>query len=224
MSDMTKYNLNEYLKSNYSYTQKTITEISKSDNGKGSLVECDKKMYCFDDISSDIYSNDKPASADGIIVVSNNVYLVEFKTGFKQTITKKNYDPKKMICPRYELKCSKIKKDCPEYKLPKIKNMICSKTGNKCFKSVNYCEDYGKQFLDLQKKKKDELYQSIRIKAIESYITLEKEIFSQCQKFEKSLSLNLIIVIDGNGDDANMAILDDLSGKKKHDKENEYIN
>lgn len=224
---MTNHNLSDYLKSKYSFSQKTITEISKSDNGKGSLVECDKKMYCFDDISTDIYSKDKPASMDGIIVIGKEIFLVEFKSGFRQLITKKNYDPQRMICPRYESKCSKTKKKCSDFEIPKLKEKKCRETGKICFKSVNYCEDYGKQFLNLKEKEKNELYQSIRMKAIESYITLEKEIFPLCAESKKSLKLNLVIVIDGNGDDANVYMIEDLSGKETlrqiSDKENDFF-
>lgn len=222
---MTNHNLSDYLKLKYSHTQKTITEISKSDNGKGSLVVCDKMMYCFDDISSDIYSNDKPASMDGVKVIGKEIFLVEFKSGFRQLISKKNYDPTIMTCPRYELKCSKINnKECADFKVLEVKKTICSKTGSECIKALDYCFDYGDLFLKKQISNKEELKQNIRMKVIESFITLEKEIFPKCQLLPHKCKLNLIVVIDGNGDDTNVAILEDLSCKKVDDKENDFIN
>lgn len=222
---MTNHDLSEYLKSKYSYTQKTITEISKSDNGKDSLVECDKKMYCFDDISSDIYSNNKPASMDGIQVIGKEIFLVEFKSGFRHRISKKNYDPTLMTCPRFKAECSKINNEkCSEFEVLGVKETICSKTGDKCIKALDYCFDYGNLFLKKQISNKEELKQNIRMKVIETFITLEKEIFPKCQLLAHKCKLNLIVVIDGNGDNENVAILEDLSCKKVDDKENDFIN
>ena len=62
------------------------------------------------------------------------------------------------------------------------------------------------------------------MKVIETFITLEKEIFPKCQLLAHKCKLNLIVVIDGNGDDANVAILEELSCKKVDDKENDFIN
>ncbi len=222
---MTNHNLSDYLESKYSDTQKTITEISKPDNGKVSLVNCNKKMYCFDDISGSIYSNGKPTSIDGVKVIGKDIFLVEFKSGFRQNITKNNFDVTKMTCPRFESKCSEVNgEECSEFKILDVKETICRKTGSKCYKSVDYCTDYGNLFLKMQIANKEELRQNIRMKVIETYITLEKEIFPKCNLLDNECKLNLIIVIDGNGDDANVAILEDLSGKKVDDTENDFIN
>ncbi len=222
---MTNHNLSDYLESNYSATKKTITEISKSDNGAVSLVNCNKQMYCFDDISECIYSNDKPASIDGLNVIGTDIFLVEFKSGFRQKISKNNFDITKMKCPRFESNCSEINEEiCSQFKTMEAEEMECIKTGKKCYKSLNYCTEYGKLFLDIQKSKKEELKRNIRMKVIETYITLEKEIFPQCSLLANKYTLNLIIVIDGNGNDTDLSILDDLSGKKIVDKGNDFIN
>lgn len=180
-------NLGEYIESNYAFTKKTITEISSNDNGK-SLVKSDKEIYCFDDISGAIYPNDKPTSVDGLLVMEKTIYFIEFKSGFKQNITKQNFDSQKMGCPRDGV----------------------------------YCKDYAELFFKKQKSDKKELKQNIRMKAIETYVTVEKCIFPQCEETSKQYKLNLIVVIDGKGDDENLSILNDLSGKSGDDEINDF--
>lgn len=65
----------------------------------------------------------------------------------------------------------------------------------KCRKTNQLCEEYKKLFFDNQERKIKELIASIRMKAIESYITLEKHILPECQDTEPLL-IKLIIVID----------------------------
>lgn len=168
-------------------TQKTITEISSNDNGKP-LIKSDKKIYCFDDISESIYPNNKPTSVDGLIVKEKTIYLIEFKSGFKQKITRQNFDSEKMSCPR----------------------------------DKTFCSDYADLFFDKRDSDKKELKQNIRMKAIETYITLEKHLFPKCETTSKRYKLNLIVVIDGNGDDENLSILNDLSEKSGNDKVNDF--
>ncbi len=52
--------------------KKTITEISKSGTSKA-LVESSKEIFCFDDISRDLYKRKDclPTSADGMIITDN---------------------------------------------------------------------------------------------------------------------------------------------------------
>ena len=64
---------------------------------------------------------------------------------------------------------------------------------------------------------------SIRTKAIESYILLEKQIFPLCgeQSENRCTSLHLIVVIDEEASSAEEAILADLA-KSKTSKQNSY--
>ena len=143
--DILKYAQEHWL-SNSGY-KKTITEISKSGTSKA-LVESSKEIFCFDDISRDLYKRKDclPTSADGIIITDNKkIYLVEFKSGFKKIITKQNWNDEKAMC---EL----INQTCPNYKNLFLKN---------------------------QDMETEQLIDSIRDKAVESYITLEKRIFPQ---------------------------------------------
>ena len=68
--------------------KKTITEISKSGTSKA-LVESSKEIFCFDDISRDLYKRKDclPTSADGMIITDNRkIYLVEFRQGNSPTV------------------------------------------------------------------------------------------------------------------------------------------
>ena len=164
--------------------KKTITEISKSGTSKA-LVESSKEIFCFDDISRDLYKRKDclPTSADGIIITDNKkIYLVEFKSGFKKKITKNNLDKEKASC---------------EYK-------------------NGLCNDYWNLFFRHQKRETRQLIDSIREKAIESYITLEKRLFPQCSDLmsAKKYELIFIVVIDEDGLDNMESALGELSLKE----------
>lgn len=140
---------------------KPLSEISKPDNKKPPLVDRHEKIYCFDCISEKLYEKDKPCSVDGLFFYKNKAYFVEFKTGFKKKITRKNYNEEKAMCP--------------ENKHP--------------------CKFYRDLFFKNQDKETEELKTSIKFKAIESYITLEKQILPCCQEGGKC-ELVLLVVVD----------------------------
>lgn len=140
---------------------KPLCEISKSDNKNLPLVDRHEKIYCFDYISEQIYEKEKPCSVDGLFFNKNTAYFVEFKTGFKKKITRKNYDEEKAKCPTHK----------------------------------HPCKDYGDLFFKNQNKETEELKSSIKFKAIESYITLEKQILPCCQE-EGKCKLVLLVVVD----------------------------
>lgn len=95
---MTQKNLEAYILSIWGAPQKTVSEISASNNAK-SLVASEQKMYCFDDICKDIFgAQSLPASADGLVFRPKYIELVEFKSGFKEKISKANFDLEKAKC------------------------------------------------------------------------------------------------------------------------------
>ena len=77
-----------------------------------------------------------------------------------------------------------------------------------------YCEDYWKLFFKNQKKENDELVASIRTKAIESYITLEKHVFPLCRDSDGQKRLRYVAVIDADSVDGIEDTLADLAGGK----------
>lgn len=158
---MVAIDMNMYAEENWSDYKKSVTDISKSRNF--SLVENDMELYCFDDICSNLYDKDKkPTSADALIIDGKNIELVEFKSGFKNKITKENFNTER----------------------------------GKCQKAGEICEDYWELFFDKRKKEVNELILSIRIKAVESYITLEKIIFPCCRLSDELMCLQFWVVID----------------------------
>lgn len=64
-----------------------------------------------------------------------------------------------------------------------------------CPKNGAFCQDYKDWFFEKQEKETEELKSSIKFKAIESYITLEKEILPLCEDAPK-IKLVLLVVID----------------------------
>lgn len=192
---MTSKDIFQYAQKNWNRHKKTISVISetgKMDNQGNpiSLVKSDLMIYCFDDISENIYQvkrKDKTASVDGMIITNEVVYLVEFKSGFKRKITKENFDKTKMICD----------------------------------KTKEFCESYANLFFEKSTKEIEELKTNIRLKTIESYWTFEKEVFPSCQELQPPKSnyrIEMIVVIDGNSDDAMLAALAELSKGSKTDK------
>lgn len=177
---MVAIDISTFAEENWSECKKSVTNLSKSKDG--SLVENDIELYCFDDICANLYDkNKKPTSADAFIINGKNIELVEFKSGFKNKITKKNFDRERGKCPETE----------------------------------KICEDYWKLFAEKRKKEVDELILNIRIKAVESYITLEKHIFPSCPPSEIPMSLKFLVVIDEDGVDGMEDTLAELAGTKK---------
>ena len=183
---MVAIDMNTFAEENWLGYKKSVTDISKSRDS--SLVENDMELYCFDDICSDLYDEDKkPTSADALIINGKNIELVEFKSGFKNKITKENFNTERGKCP----------------------------------KVGEICEDYWKLFFDKRKKELNELILSIRIKTVESYITLEKIIFPCCRSSYEAMSLQFLVVIDEDSVDGMEDTLADLAGVSKV-KDNAY--
>ena len=67
----------------------------------------------------------------------------------------------------------------------------------------------------------NELILSIRIKTVESYITLEKIIFPCCRSSDEAMSLQFLVVIDEDSVDGMEDTLADLAGVSKV-KDNAY--
>lgn len=177
---MVAIDISTFAEENWSECKKSVTNLSKSKDA--SLVENDMELYCFDDICANLYDeNKKPTSADAFIINGKNIELVEFKSGFKNKITKKNFDRERGKCPE----------------------------------TKKICKDYWKLFAEKRKKEVDELILNIRIKAVESYITLEKHIFPSCPPSEIPMSLKFLVVIDEDGVDGMEDTLAELAGAKK---------
>jgi len=159
---MISKDVKSYADSNWGHFLSPITDLSKSETGV-SLVTSPNQLYNFDDISKSLYLPGKaPTSVDGLDVSSAAVKLVEFKSGFKQRITKHNFDPAQGLC----------------------------KDANKL------CEEYWTLFFQNQKTNIQDLISSIRFKAIESYITFEKQVFPHCQDARTLIPIKLVVVID----------------------------
>lgn len=177
---MTSKDLRFYAASSWDKYCASVSEASKNDNGKA-LVESDIYVYNFDNIVRDIFqSSDHPCSADAITFEDNIIRLIEFKSGFRQKITKSTFD---------------------------------SKIGT-CEKSGEVCTDYWGIFWENQDRKIAQLIDSIRLKAIESYIILEKKIFPCCKNTDSRNKISLTVVIDEDGADGIEAVLADAAGKE----------
>lgn len=83
-----------------------------------------------------------------------------------------------------------------------------------CQHTHEICGSYWDLFFENQKRKLRELISSVRLKAIESYVTLEKCIFPLCRELHgaRYLRLKLIVVIDEDGVDAMEDTLAELAG------------
>jgi hypothetical protein len=169
-----------YAISNWGDFLSPVTELSKSDNGV-SLVHSSVELYNFDGICKSLFAQGKlPTSADGLDFNGRTMELVEYKSGFKQRITKHNFDPAKGRCPDPDV------------------NRVC--------------EDYWKLFFKNQQTNISELISSIRNKAVESYVTLEKQVFPRCQDAGRPMQLKLIVVIDEDEIDSMEDTYSELAG------------
>lgn len=178
---MIKENLKQYAEENWAQYKKTISCITQSGDQKGSLVESEHTLYCFDDITAFLFQKqDKPASVDGIAFYRSATRLIEFKAGYHDIIDDKHYDPQKAMCEETQKECLELK--------PLLKK--------------------------IRKKEKSELIDSIRLKAIESYITLEKQILPKCIPQEKKTTVEFWVVTDEEPTDTMKDIYESVSGSK----------
>lgn len=82
-----------------------------------------------------------------------------------------------------------------------------------CEAGEQVCAQYWELFFKEQDKEIAELISSIRFKAIESYITLEKHIIPKCQQSNVHIPLKFVVVIDEDDIDNMEDILAGLAGK-----------
>lgn len=168
----------DYAQTNWSDYYKTVTEISINKKTQQPLVKSDFRMYDFDDIVKNLFPQNTPTSADGLILIPRKTILVEFKSGFFKKITKGNFKSDKAICEHL--------------------NAICS--------------SYWELFFKKQKLETQELIDSLKLKAVESYTIVEKHIAPICSG-STVCHISLIVVIDCNSDDGIEDTLAELSGK-----------
>lgn len=81
------------------------------------------------------------------------------------------------------------------------------------------CEGYRKLFFKNQDNETKIIQDSIKTKALETYITLEKQIIPQCEESSKKMNLYLYIVIDEDPIEEMTDILSDLSTRKSARKD-----
>lgn len=168
---MTSKDLQGFAASNWAPFRASITDISKINGTCDSLISSEIVIYDFDKICKSLFRQEMcPTSADGLTITQNSVVLIEFKSGFKQKITKNNFDNEISVCEH---------------------------TGESC-------EKYWSLFFKNQSRERKELLSSLRFKAIESYVTLEKHIYPSCPEMEsnKSVPVKFIVVIDEDGTDS----------------------
>lgn len=79
-----------------------------------------------------------------------------------------------------------------------------------CAGGISICEDYWKKFFECQKKETKLLKNSLYMKAIESYVALEKQVFPKCEEL-KNQRIVFIAVIDEDGIAHSLNILEGLS-------------
>lgn len=162
-----------------------ISVLSKSDNVKRPLINSTAKIYNFDSIVKSLFNgNSSPASVDGLYFSKNGngLVFIEFKTGFNQRITRDTFDINKCKCPHTD------------------------KTNQ-----VN-CKDYGKILLENQNLKFAELLDSLKLKAVESYLVLEK-LFYGTEKTLIEIPIKMIVVVDVNVLETEENALADLAAK-----------
>lgn len=85
----------------------------------------------------------------------------------------------------------------------------------KCEDTDRVCKKYWRLFFNEQKKERSELISSIRLKAIESYITLEKHILPKCQQNDGLCPLIFTVVIDEDAVEVMEDTLAEVAGAKE---------
>lgn len=82
-----------------------------------------------------------------------------------------------------------------------------------CYRDQSVCDEFEKMYTNRRKKETDELKSSVRFKAVESYITFEKQILPLCNDVLQKNKIVLIVVIDEDGIDQAQSHLWDVCEK-----------
>lgn len=83
----------------------------------------------------------------------------------------------------------------------------------RCEDGNKICTKYWDLFFKEQGKEIAELISSIRFKAIESYITLEKHIFPKCRQADEQIPLKFVVIIDEDAVEGMEDTLAELAGE-----------
>ena len=105
------YDIEEYFSTT---PTKTFSELSDGSNGP--LVDSTKKAIYYDDIVKDYCRKITIKSVDSILIKDDNIYFIEFKTGFKQKINKCNFDRNKWYCEDKKAICEENMNRFVQYK------------------------------------------------------------------------------------------------------------
>lgn len=181
---MISKNIFEYLQRCYPSDMKTITELSKRSDSGKSLVCSESKLYDFDKISQGFF--DASCCPASIDAIFATMEEVVF-VEFKSGFKKT------------------VKKDSLNSEKAKCKEVT----------SKEYvCTDYWDLFFKNQKNETTILIDSLKLKAVESYFTLEKKVFSNCVELEsgRKIPIKYYVVIDEDGIDVMEDTLGALSG------------
>lgn len=84
----------------------------------------------------------------------------------------------------------------------------------RCEATQTVCKVYWNLFFKEQEKETSELIASIRLKALESYLTLEKQLLPHCQDALEPIPVVFTAVIDGDAVENMMDTLAQVSGKR----------
>ena len=181
-------NVMEKAKMLWSEFLEPISKISENDNTHVALVDHQFIMYNFDKITKNLYNNKAcPTSADALFINDKEIEFIEFKSGFKQKITKNKLRDTKAKCDEY-------------FKM----------TGH-----LHVCKTFWELFFKNQNRERKILIESIRLKSIESYMSLEKKVLNTCDDLnnQKKIKVKFTIVIDEDGIDNYEKVLGEISNK-----------
>ena len=106
----------------------------------------------------------------------------------------------------------------------KISRENFDKEKAKCDVTGQLCEECWKLRSALRKAQTNELYDSIRAKALESLLTLEKKVLPLCADSPRPIKLFYVVVIDADPTDKMEDILADLGTRKRPDKTTNLLN
>lgn len=175
-----------------------MSEVSKSANDRGVLVDSAKKVFCLDNICKELYRKHTPKTADAVFMHQNTLIVAEFKTGFRDKI---------------DLKKDKEKIETCEY---------LQSQGQKYT-----CNQYYKIFCNSRKAARNEQKASVYGKALDSYIVLMNDINDKHNCPEKfNCEIHFVLVIEDNmisSIDNMMAYFAEVSTSKCVEKINDNV-
>ncbi len=181
-----------------------LTELSRNSSGTALLpYQSQYSAYNYDRLTRELIyphcdADTLPRSADALIIRGEHLIYIEFKLGFEDKVTKKSWKPHALSCMNTDCGHSITHQHAPCHTC----DISCAKCGSVLFSVAGIRQLYRNLFFNKRKLEKEQLQDSFKLKLLETYTALEKEILPRFHPeiTTSKLKLHFLAVTDRASD------------------------